>query len=183
MDHTVERSTNCSAFLSQCNQGWKRCHGAAIARTVGTGCLLALLSLTPARAQEAGVNSVTLAPGFTPAQGLLRGRTGGQSSLPAIVANRDRAGNLCLGYAAAAPDYVLTLQGAFARLNLQVNSGGNDTTLVIQGPNNVVRCGNDTGRNRDASIQDTDWAAGTYRVWVGSAMSGGRFNYTLTVRE
>lgn len=176
-------STNYSTFLTKFNRLWSRCHGAALARSLGGGCLMAALTLTPALAQEANFNSATLAPGFTPAQGTLRGRTGGQSSLPAVVANRDRAGRLCLGFAATTPDHILTLERAFTRLNLQVDSGGNDTTLVVQGPGGVVRCGNDTGRNPDASIQDTDWAAGAYRVWVGSAVSGARFNYTLTIRE
>lgn len=183
MDQPIKLSNERPGFLSQTNGVWIRGCGAAIARAIGGGCLVALLNIVPALAQEANFSSVTLAPGFAPAQGALRGRTVGQSSLPAIVANRDRAGNLCLGYAASTPDHVLTLQGSFARLNLQVDSGGNDTTLVIQGPGNVVRCGSDTGRSRDASLQDTDWAAGTYRVWVGSAELGARFNYTLTVRE
>ncbi len=169
--------------LSQTLGIWVRCRRAAIAFAVGSGWLIGLLGVPSALAQDANFSSATLAPGFAAAQGVFRGRTGGQSSLPAIVANRDRMGNLCLGYAAAMPDHVLTLQGSFAQLNLQVNSGGNDTTLVIQGPNHTVRCGDNSGRNRDASIQDTDWATGEYRIWVGTAESGGRFNYTLTVRE
>lgn len=184
MDHPIKLLTKQSSFLSlsQTIGTWIRCRR-AIAFAIGSGWLIGLLGVSSALAQDANFRSVTLAPGFAPAQGVFRGRTGGQTSLPAVVANRDRAGNLCLGYAAAMPDHVLTLQGSFARLNLQVNSGGNDTTLVIQGPNNVVRCGDNSGRNRDATVQDTDWGAGEYRIWVGSAESGVRFNYTLTVAE
>lgn len=134
-------------------------------------------------AQTANFGSATLAPGFNPDAGTLRGQTGGSSSLPGIVANRDKDGNLCLGFGSSTPDHLITLQGSFSALTLQVNSNRAVSTLVVQGPGNVVRCASGNNRAPNATLSGTDWASGTYRVWVGSNVSGEQFNYTLTVRE
>lgn len=99
------------------------------------------------------------------------------------MAGRDRRGLVCVGFADANPDHTMTLQQDFSSLTVQVNSGGNDTSLLIQGPDNgTVRCGTDTDRrNPDAQVQDSDWAAGTYRIWVGSHNQGQRYDYSLQV--
>jgi hypothetical protein len=143
----------------------------------------ALLTGLGAIAQTANFGSATLAPGFSPEAGTLRGQTGGSSSLPGIVANRDKDGNLCLGFGASTPDHLITLQGNFSTLTLQVNSNRAVSTLVVQGPGNVVRCASGNNRAPNATLSGTDWSSGTYRVWVGSNVSGEQFNYTLTVRE
>lgn len=147
---------------------------------------LALLAIgaAPVFAQTANFDSLTLSPGFSAADGTAQGYTQGSFSLSSI-ANRDRSDNLCVGFADTTPDHILVLQQDFSQLTLQVDSGGGDTTLLVQGPNDsTVRCGDDTGRNNtDASIQDSSWQAGTYKVWVGAFDSGIRYDYTLTVRE
>lgn len=141
------------------------------------------MGVTPVLAQEANFDSVTLSPGFSSAAGTLRGYTQGSFSLSAI-ANRDRDGNLCLGFAESTPDHIMVLEGDFPNLSVQVDSGGGDTTLVIKGPNDgTVRCGDDTGRSTDASIQGANWRAGTYQIWVGSFDAGVRYDYTLSVSE
>jgi hypothetical protein len=147
------------------------------------GLILALGS-APALAQTANFGSMTLSPGFPAASGTIAGHTGGSFSLSSI-ANRDGSGNLCLGFGDSNPDHVIVLQQGFSRLNIRVDSGGQDTTLLIQGPNNrTVRCGDDTGpTNKDASIQGTDLPAGEYRVWVGSFDAGTQYNYNLTVQQ
>ena len=150
---------------------------------------IATLSAIPALANKANFDKLTLSPGFEASTGVVSGFTGGSTSLPAIVANRDRDNNPCLGFGDPNPDHVMELQRDFSRLRLEVNSRGHDTTLLIQGPdnksqdNNAIRCGDDTDSSRDASIEDTNWKAGTYKIWVGSMEAGFRRNYTLTVRE
>jgi hypothetical protein len=144
--------------------------------------LAAALGAAPALAQSASFSSITLSPGFANAAGEAQGYTQGSFSLSSI-ANRDRAGNLCLGFSDSTPDHILVLQQDFSRLSVQVDSGGGDTTLLIQGPNNTVRCGDDTGSNTDASLQDTNWQSGEYRVWVGSFDANVRYDYTLRIRE
>lgn len=144
------------------------------------------LGLVPAIAQsiaQANFGTLRLAPGFSPNQGQVQGRTGGRTSLPATVAERDRNGEICLGYGSAAPDYILELDGNFEQLHLQVNSGGNDTTLLVRGPSGVL-CGDDIARNNpDDEIRADGWRSGEYEVWVGTSNPGERFNYTLVVSE
>lgn len=150
------------------------------------GCLLAgvtALSAMPALAETPIFGKMSLAPGFPPGTGVVSGYTSGGASLPGIVANSDRHGNKCLGFADQAPDYVMVLQKDFPKLKLQVNSGGKDTTLVVKGPSGTIRCGDDTGKNKDASIEDSDWTTGEYSIWVGSIEAGQRLDYKLTVLQ
>lgn len=145
---------------------------------------IATLSAGSALANKANFEKLTLSPGFEASTGVVSGFTGGSTSLPAIVANRDRQNNPCLGFGDPTPDHVMELKRDFSRLRLEVNSNGHDTTLLIQGPDkNSIRCGDDTDSSRDASIEDTNWKAGSYKIWVGSMEAGSRRNYTLTVRE
>lgn len=141
-----------------------------------------LLEAVPVLAEETP-NFGTLTLGADKTTGILRGTTGGTTSLPAIVNNVDRHNNKCIGFGDSNPDHIIILKQNFPTLKLQVSSGG-DTTLVVQGPNGVVWCGDDaSATNKDASLTDTDWPAGRYRVWVGSATQGGRRDYTLNVRQ
>jgi hypothetical protein len=143
--------------------------------------ILAILGAVPVLAQSANFGTLELGPDKT--SGTLSGTTGGSTSLPAIVSNSDRHNRKCLGFGDPTPDHILVLKQGFARLRLKVNSDGADTTLVVQAADGTVRCGDDSGNNKDASLNDTDWQAGPYKVWVGSAVPGVRRNYTLTIRQ
>lgn len=149
-------------------------------RAIALGLLLGLMGAVPALAQETNFDSFNLT-GESPTASV-RGFTNGIFPLSNIV-GRDRRGAVCTGFADSNPDHIMVLQQDFAALTLQVNSGGNDTSLLIQGPtDSTVRCGEDTGRrNPDAQVQDQGWSAGTYRIWVGSHHQGQRYNYSLTV--
>lgn len=144
--------------------------------------VVAILSATPVLAQTANFGGLRLSPGFSRESGVVAGNTGGSFSLPSLV-NRDRNGTLCLGYGDEVPDHIMVLEADFPKLNIQVNSGGRDTTLVIQGPKNFALCGDDTGSNKDASVEALNLKAGEYRIWVGSIEPRQTWNYTLTVRE
>ena len=135
---------------------------------------LAVLGVLPALAQS-NFDGLTLSA--SKQSGMLTGSTGGTTSLPAIVSNRDRNNHKCLGFGDPTPDHILVLQQSVPSLKLRVNSGGADTTLVVQGGQGEVRCGN------DASLSDSDWQAGTYKIWVGTTTPGVRRDYTLYVRE
>ncbi|BAY92294.1 MULTISPECIES: hypothetical protein [unclassified Tolypothrix] len=150
------------------------------------GWLLALgaaIVAQPVIAQTANFGTLKLSAGFNPAQGVVEGYTGGSYSLSAI-SNRDREKKACIGFADPQPDHIITLEKDFARLKFLVNSGGYDTTMLIQGPDDsTIRCGDDTGKSKDASIDDRDFKSGTYRIWIGTFNSGDKHNYTLTVQQ
>jgi hypothetical protein len=142
--------------------------------------LLGLGGLVPMVAQAANFDDLIISQNQTTDSA--EGFTAGFYAITNI-ASRDRHGNVCVGFADTDPDHILTLEQDFSALTVAVNSGGNDTTLLIQGPNDgVVRCGEDKSRaNPDAQVSDNDWAAGTYRIWVGAHHQGQRYNYSINV--
>lgn len=149
--------------------------------------LLAALSATPVLSQGANFQKLTLSLGFPQNSGLVAGYTGGSYSLSSIT-NKDDHGKACIGFGDETPDHIMVLEEDFSNLSVLVNTGGKDTTLVIQGPQEnpnqgSVRCGDDTDSNKDASVEDSNWEAGIYKIWVGSFDAGQKWDYTLTVRE
>ncbi|HEY9751041.1 MAG TPA: hypothetical protein V6C63_20325 [Allocoleopsis sp.] len=150
--------------------------------TIGCLTLMAAVSVAPALAETANFGTLNLSPGFSRADGMARGFTGGSYSL-ASIANSDRNGKRCLGFGDTQPDHIIVLQKDFSQLRLQVDTQGKDTTLVVKGPNNTILCGDDTGANKDASISQGSWPAGTYEVWVGAFEPNARWRYTLTAQQ
>jgi len=146
------------------------------------GSLTVFLTATAALAQSANFEGITLSA-YPPAEASVDGRIVGSFSL-ANIAEADEAGNLCAGFADSNPDHILTLESDFPSLTIAVDSG-EDTTLLIQGPDdNSIHCAQDVSRtNLDAQVSDENWRAGTYRIWVGAHQQGQRFSYTLTVKE
>lgn len=146
-----------------------------------SGCALLAIA-APVLAQSANSEAITISA-YPPTDASATGRIVGSYSL-ANIASTDQAGNLCAGYADTNPDHILTLEGDFPSLTVTVDSG-QDTTLLIQGPDdNSIRCGQDISRsNLDAQVVDNNWRAGTYRIWVGAHDQGQRFSYSLSVEE
>lgn len=146
---------------------------------LGTLAIIATVVNGSAIAQEANFGKAALSTANP--VGRLSGSTGGSISLPAIISNMDYRNNRCLGFGDSKPDHILILEKNFPSLNLRVSSGS-DTTLVVLGVDGIVRCGDDTGAQKDASIVDTNWKAGIYRIWVGSAAPGSQRDYRLTIQ-
>ena len=146
------------------------------------GSLTMLLSAYPVAAQSANFEGITLSA-YPPTTASVGGRTVGSFAL-SNIAGSDANGNFCTGYADTNPDHILTLESDFPNLTITVDSG-QDTTLLIQGPNdNTIYCGQDISRsNLDAQVTHENWQAGTYRIWVGAHEQGERFSYTLTATE
>lgn len=110
------------------------------------------------------------------------GHTGGSTSLPALLGNRDRDDNFCLGFGDPIPDYILVLDEDVAQLAIQVDSQGHDTTLIVQGPDDrTLYCADDTESGTDAGLTLSGGKAGRYRIWVGTAEPGANWNYRLSV--
>ena len=133
-------------------------------------------------AQRNNLNRLVLAAGFDRATAIITGQTGGSYSL-ASIANKDKNGNHCMGYSDPKPDHTMILQNDFAKLSVEVNSGGKDTTLLIKGPNNNIRCAFGEKQQRDAMISDVNWQQGQYEIWVGSMQSKQRSGYRLSVQQ
>jgi len=153
-------------------------------KRIGWGlAILAAATTTPVVAVTPNFGTFSLLPGFEPAQGKFSGYTGGSYSLSAI-SNRDRNKNACIGFADPKPDYTMVLEKDFEQMRILVNTGNTDTTLLVKGPDdNTIRCGDDTGRNKDASISDRNWKKGTYHIWVGTFNPDVKRKYTLTVQQ
>lgn len=132
-----------------------------------------------ALAQSSNFGTLTLETAS--ASGLMTGSTGGSTSLPAIVSNRDRAGNACLGFGDPTPDHLLVLRETMPKLRLLVRSKAGNTTLVVKGPDGV-RCGTPKADGKDASLTGENWPAGQYQVWVGSTTARTPKDYMLTAR-
>jgi hypothetical protein len=150
---------------------------------IATGIALTVTSATianlPVAQAQANFEAFTIGDKKSASVG---GSTGGSTSIPSITAGSDRSGNKCLGFGDTNPDHIMTLTQAVNKLTLKVNSGGRDTTIVIQGPEGELRCGDDTGSKKDASFSGPNWNAGTYKIWVGSMESGARGNYRLNAQ-
>lgn len=136
-----------------------------------------------ALAQRNSQRNLILAVGSNHTKQIVTGNTGGSYSL-ASIANRDRDGNPCMGYGDPQPDRIVTLKDDFARLKIQVNSGGNDTTLTIQKvEDRTIRCSFGRNGNKDAVIEDRNWTAGTYQIWVGTVTPNMRSPYRLSIQS
>ncbi len=146
-------------------------------RHLGWASVLVLVGI-PATAQSANFGTLTL--GNDKSSGMLSGSTGGSTSLPAVVSNRDRNKNSCPGFGDPNPDHILELQKPFSKLTLTVTSG-TDTTLVVSGPDGV-RCSDDSKSGKDASLEDTNWVAGKYQIWVGTIDPNNKRSYRLSVQ-
>ncbi|MGK7889401.1 MAG: hypothetical protein AB4042_08700 [Leptolyngbyaceae cyanobacterium] len=110
-----------------------------------------------------------------------QGYTGGSVSLAAAIAPEDQDDRPCVGYADSSPDHILELTGPSGQITIEINSGGQDTTLLIQSPEGAIYCGDDEGEGADALVQGRNWPAGEYKVWVGAFEPGMRYDYTLLV--
>jgi hypothetical protein len=76
-------------------------------------------------------------------------------------------GNECVGFAATAPDYSVTLQTTPGFLRFYFDGDG-DTTMVIRQPNGAFACNDDTPNSLNPGINFNGPEQGRYDIWVGS---------------
>lgn len=144
---------------------------------------IGIIPAIPALAEMGNFEQLNLAAGFSKAAAVVTGYTSGAYSLSSI-ANNDIYGNPCIGYGDPDPDHTMVLENDFSQLILEIDSGGQDTTLIVRGPEpNTIRCNFGTDSNKDASIKDSNWKAGKYEIWVGSIKASRRLDYRLSVQQ
>jgi hypothetical protein len=138
--------------------------------------------VTPAQAElEQGTTLVLASPAQTVD---VRGYVKGTVALFKTVGDRDSSQKRCMGYGSLTPDHTLQVQQGASRVALQVKTKQQDTTLVVEGPDNRIYCSDDSaGGGKDAGLVLTNVKAGDYKVWVGAFEPGAGFRYSLNVQS
>ena len=114
--------------------------------------------------------SATVNPGFTRTVSVASG-----GSVNAAV-----LGSSCKGFIASNPDFNVQFQTLFGLIPLAISVQSNaDTTLVVQRPDGVYICDDDSGGNLNPRLQINNPQAGVYHVWVGTYGGTGIFSSTL----
>lgn len=118
----------------------------------------------PAVAQDASrpanFGSRSLSVGFTPDPHSVQITAGGSI-------DASRLGGSCVGKISTAPDFKLTYTAGSLPLVFRTRSG-EDTTLVINGPDGRWSCDDDSYGDGDAEVRFNSPQSGVYDVWVGT---------------
>ena len=133
--------------------------------TLSAALLAATCLATPALAQNYNLNpaygTYNLQSGFLPDPQTIQVVAGGP-----IDAGRATGGQ-CAGFIADAPDVRINFTGgSFSEINFSAQSNA-DTTLVINDPNGVWHCDDDSGGDFNPLVRLTP-LSGQYDVWVGT---------------
>jgi hypothetical protein len=141
--------------------------------------LLALALAAPAAAQDTGANpsygQVNLDAGFTPDPHRVSLSAGGSVDASNI-------GSPCTGMVANAPDVRLVYSSGSLPLIISVNSDY-DTTLVVNAPDGLWYCDDDSGEGVNPSVRFNKPMSGRYEIWVGTYSAGEYRQATLDISE
>lgn len=120
--------------------------------------------------------STSLVSGFVPDPYQVGVTSGGSVNVSYL-------GGGCTGFATSAPDFSVNYtNGAFPTLRFYFLGNG-DSTMVVNAPNGVYRCSDDSFGTLDPTIDYASPASGRYDVWIGSFSSGQFITGTLSVTE
>jgi hypothetical protein len=131
-------------------------------------------TLMPDAGLTATYGEITLRSGFTPDPRRIPLRAGG----PVPASN---ASDGCRGSIARAPDYQITYTAGRQPLIVRTESA-TDTTLVINDPEGVWHCDDDSRGEGNAEVHLDKPSAGVYVIWVGT-FGGGTAAATLILTE
>ncbi len=139
----------------------------------------ALMLVAPAaHAQDASATatygSVRLDSGFTPDPHSVSLTAGGSIDASTI-------GSPCTGSIARAPDYELTYSAGSLPLYIFATAS-TDTTLVVNGPDGLWYCDDDSNGGTNPQVTFNNPRSGTYDIWVGT-FGGGTASATLNISE
>lgn len=147
-------------------------------KQLGLSCVLLAIA-TPALAQDTGADpsygTVNLNAGFLPDPYQVNLSSGGNTDASNI-------GSPCTGMIANAPDVRLVYSSGSSPLIISVNSSS-DTTLVVNAPDGLWYCDDDTGEGVNPSVRFNKPMSGRYEIWVGTYGDGGYHSATLDISE
>lgn len=136
--------------------------------------LALLIASATAWAQAPRAGALSFGSGFSPDPQVLSGVAGGP--VDASVHGVSPLGP-CVGWIAASPNHVVTLDEHFDYLYMGIESAV-DTTMVIQGPVGYW-CNDDSNALNPALFGQ--WAPGQYSIYIGTFQAGQSSPYTLTI--
>jgi hypothetical protein len=143
-----------------------------------------LATATPSMAELIQGEKIVLGATGTPQSIDVRGYARGTVALFKTLGDRDSAQQRCMGYGSLVPDHIMEIEQKTAAVTLQVKTRAQDTTLVVQGPNDQLYCADDSSKGtKDAGLTLADPKAGTYKVWVGTFEPGVGVRYLLSVQS
>jgi hypothetical protein len=128
----------------------------------------------PDAGMTATYGEINLRSGFTPDPRRIPLRAGG----PVPAAN---VSDSCRGSIARAPEYQITYTAGRQPLIIRTESA-TDTTLVINDPDGVWHCDDDSRGGGNAEVNLDKPSAGVYDIWVGT-FGGGTAAATLILTE
>lgn len=131
-------------------------------------------SLMPSASLTATYGEILLRSGFTPDPRRIALRAGG----PVPAANASAG---CTGSIARAPDYQITYTAGRQPLIIRTEST-TDTTLVVNDPDGVWHCDDDSRGDGNAEVNLDKPSSGVYDIWVGT-FSGGTSAAVLILTE
>ena len=125
---------------------------------------LALAVAAPASAQDTGADpsfgSHNLDSGFTPDPYQVSVSSGGNT-------DASNLGSPCTGNIANAPDIRVVYSNGSLPLIISANSDF-DTTLVVNAPDGLWYCDDDSGEGVNPSVRFNKPMSGRYEIWVGT---------------
>ncbi len=133
-----------------------------------------VLVAQPQPADVASYGALTLSTGFLPDPATSTGYAGGALNAQSLAPH-------CRGYIGATPSHILYASTYFSTLRILVNGGNEDLTLVVQRPDGSYAC-NDDAEGRHPIVAST-FAAGTYRIFVGTFRPNVSTPYTIGLSE
>jgi hypothetical protein len=143
-----------------------------------------LTTALPTRAELMQGDKILLGAAGTPYSVDVRGYAKGTVALFKTLGDRDSAQQRCMGYGSLAPDHTMEIEPKTSAVTLQIKTRSQDTTLVVQGPDNQLYCADDSSKGtKDAGLTLTEPKAGTYKVWVGTFEPGTGVRYLLSVQS
>lgn len=156
--------------------------------SAGAVAVTALAFGSVAIAQSGSGEDIAISPGFLPDPQEVSYVSGGNTDASDVYDSHGVQGGPCRGYINhPTPDHYMILQDDFDYLKVWLETEEplqHDTTLIIDGPGDVLLCDDDSGQGLNEMIDAQGWPSGRYEIYVGTYGSDSEHHrYELSVTE